>query len=174
VDSISLIRDQMKTAHDWFEATMADVTPEQAGWLPPGTAHPIGSRYAHTIVSEDMMVNGLLKGEAPLLATAWAGKTGISGDPQAAFQSTQEWARSVQVDLPAAREYAAAVYAATDDYLGSLEPADLDRAVDLSDWGMGEWSQGAFLISLVLGHVRDLMGEVSCLKGLQGAKGYPF
>ncbi len=100
MNAISLIREQMKTAHEWFEATMADVTPEQAHWLPPGTAHPIGSRYAHTIVSEDMMVNGLLKGNAPMFATAWAGKTGISGDPQAAFQSTQEWARSVQVDLP--------------------------------------------------------------------------
>jgi hypothetical protein len=174
VNAVELIRSEMKTAHDWFEGTMADVTPEQANWQPPGVAHPIGALYAHTVAAEDMMVNGLLKGGAPLFATTWAGKTGISGDPQLATQMTPEWSRSVNVDLPTAREYAAAVYAATDDYLGGMDAADLDRAVDLSDWGMGEWSEGSFLISIVLAHVHDLMGEVSALKGVQGAKGYPF
>lgn len=169
-----LIRSEMKTAHDWFEATMADVTPEQAHWQPPGKAHPIAALYAHAVAAEDMMMNGMLQGGAPLFTTTWAGKTGASGDPQSAFAPTLEWARGVEVDLPAAREYAAAVYAATDDYLAGLEPDDLDQPIDLSEWGMEEWSLGAFILSFGLCHVRDMMGEVSALKGVQGAKGYPF
>lgn len=174
MNSVELIRSGMKTAHDWFEATMADVTPEQAHWQPPGTAHPIGAVYAHAVVAEDMMVNGMLKGGEPLLATDRAGKTGISGDPQSAFSTTHEWAHSAEVDLLAAREYAAAVYAATDEYLAGLEPGDLDQPVDLSQWGMEDWSLGDFILSFGLCHVRDMMGEVAVLKGLQGGKGYPF
>jgi hypothetical protein len=30
------------------------------------------------------------------------------------------------------------------------------------------------MTNLVMGQVHDLMGEIACLKGLQGAPGYPF
>lgn len=171
MNTIPLIREQLKTAHEWFEGTMADVTQEQADWQPPGTAHPIGSRYAHAVVAEDVMVNALIQGGAPLYATTWASKAGIS-DPQ--FSSTLEWARSVQVDLDAARRYAQAVYESTDAYLATLKDEELDRIIDLSEQGMGEWPLGAFLLTFVLGHIRDIMGEVSALKGFQGLQGYPF
>lgn len=171
MNTIPLIREQLKIAHQWFEGTMAGVTQEQAHWQPPGMAHPIGSRYAHAVVAEDVMVNVLIQGGAPLYATTWAGKSGIS-DPQ--FYSTLEWARSVQVDLDTARRYAQAVYESTDAYLATLKDEELDRVIDMSEQGMGEWSLGAFLITFVLGHFRDIMGEVSALKGVQGLQGYPF
>ena len=47
----SLIREQLKNAHDWFEGTVEGVTQEQADWQPPGTAHSIGSGYAHAVAS---------------------------------------------------------------------------------------------------------------------------
>jgi hypothetical protein len=171
MSTTSLIREQLKNAHQWFEGTMAGVTQEQAQWQPPGTAHPIGSRYAHAVVAEDVMVNALVKGEAPLYATTWAGNTGIS-DPQ--FNSTLEWARSVQVDLDDARRYAQAVYDNSDAYLATLKDEGLARVVDLSQQGLGEWPLDAFLLTFVLGHIRDIMGEVSALKGMQGLQGYPF
>src|SRR4030067_3398759 len=80
---ISLLREQLKTVHEILEGTMADVTPEQAHWTPPGVALPIGATYAHVIVSEDGVGNGMLRGGAPLFAAAWAGKTGLSGLPPA-------------------------------------------------------------------------------------------
>src|SRR4030067_1071044 len=78
---ISLLREQLKTVHEILEGTMADVTPEQAHWTPPGVALPIGATYAHVIVSEDGGVNGEFRGGAPLFAAAWAGKTGLSELP---------------------------------------------------------------------------------------------
>jgi hypothetical protein len=78
------------------------------------------------------------------------------------------------VDLAEAKAYAQAVYAASDAYLASLTPDALDAEVDLSGLGMGKVSLGWMIANLVVGHMHDLMGEISCLKGLQGAKGYPF
>jgi hypothetical protein len=173
MDTIALLRSGMKTAHEWLEATMADVTPEMAQWAPPGTAHPIGSRYAHVVVGEDNLV-AMVKGGAPLHTGAWQGRTGIAGDPQAAYASTLEWAQTVKIDLAALRGYAQAVYANTDEFLATLKPENLETQVDLSQFGMGVWQLDAFLLSLVLGHARDIMGEISAVKGVQGAKGYPF
>ncbi len=119
------------------------------------------------------MINGLAKGGALLFATSWAGKTGLE-DPQAAFMTTLDWAQTVRVDLDALTDYAQAVYKITDAYLATLEEDDLDRVIDLTEQNMGEWSLGAFLISYVLCHVRDIMGEVSALKGVYGLQGYPF
>lgn len=171
MDTVSLLREQIKMAHDWFEATMTGVSQEHADDQPQGTAHSIGSRYAHAVTAEDVMVNSLIRGGAPMYAGDYAGKTGIS-EPR--FDSPLEWARSVRVDLGAARRYAQAVYANTADYLNTLNDDDLERIVDLSEQNMGQWTLGAFLISFVLGHMRDVMGEISALKGTQGLQGYPF
>jgi hypothetical protein len=177
MDAITLLRQQIDTAHQWLEGTMADVTTEQAHWTPPGIANPLGASYAHVVASEDMIVNGLLKQAPPLFASAWGGKTGLSEPmptPGPEWEQYGVWARRVHVDLAAVREYAHAVYANTDQYVGSLTPDDLDRSLDLSGLGMGQVSLGWALSNLVLGHIHDLMGEISCLKGLQGARGYPF
>ncbi|HYO50718.1 MAG TPA: DinB family protein [Chloroflexia bacterium] len=177
MDAVTLLRQQFETAHQWLEGTMADVTPEQAHWTPPGVANPLGASYAHVVVSEDLLVNYMVRQATPLCFSTWAERTGISEPmplPGPDWVKYGEWARSVRVDLPAIREYAQAVYAATDEYVASLTSDDLDRSVDLSSVGMGERTLGWVLGNLVMAHAHDLMGEISCLKGLQGAKGYPF
>jgi hypothetical protein len=76
--------------------------------------------------------------------------------------------------MDALRQYAQAVYKATDDYMAKLKESDLDREVDLTQVGFGKWKLGAFLLTFVMGHARDIMGEISAIKGVQGARGYPF
>jgi hypothetical protein len=178
MDSVTLLRQQFKEAHEVLEATMADVTPEQAQWLPPGLATPLGASYAHAIVSDDMLVNGVIRGAAPLFTLPdWAGKTGLSEPmpfPGPDWVNYGPWTRRVQVDLEALRQYSQGVYASTGQYLASLQPEDLDRVVDMSRMGMGQPSLGWFLSTLVVLHAANLCGEISCLKGLQGARGYPF
>jgi hypothetical protein len=175
VDSVSILRQQLKDAHGILEGTMQDVTSEQAHWSPPGIANPLGASYAHLVLSEDGIINGMLKKGAPLAATAWAGKVGISEPPpQNPADPWNQWARRVQVDLSALRQYAQAVYAASDEYLASLKVEDLNQPLDLSAFGLGEQTVGWMLNNAVVGHVSNHCGEVSCLKGLQGVKGYPF
>ena len=106
MDTVSLIRGQLKEAHSALEATMADVTSEVADWQPPGQAHSIASRYAHVVVAEDTLMNGVVRGQAPIHATAEADGTGISGDPQAAFGVTLDWSRNVKIDLATLRDHA--------------------------------------------------------------------
>jgi hypothetical protein len=175
MDAISLLQQQFRNAHGWLEGTMKDVTPEQAQWTPPGRANPLGATYAHIILSEDAMVNGMVGGGAPLFATTWAGKTGLSEmpPPPSDSQPWDAWARRVRIDLPALQQYAQAVYAASDKCLASLPPEALDRTVDLSAFGMGQESVANFLGSVAAAHVRDHSGEISCLKGLQGSRGFP-
>jgi hypothetical protein len=177
---ISLLREQLKTGHEILEGTMADVTPEQAHWTPPGVALPIGATYAHVVVSEDGVVNGMFRGGAPLFAAAWAGKTGLSElppsfDPKVpGFPDWSGWSRKVKVDLPALKAYAQAVYAASDAYLASLRGKDLDRPVDLAALGLGQSTVGFMINNGILGNAFTHCGEISCLKGLQGKRGYPF
>jgi hypothetical protein len=167
----ALLREQVQQAHAFLEATMEGVTPEQAHWIPPGVANPLAATYVHAIASEDLAINQILKGEAPLYASVWAEKTGIS---EVQPLTTAEWARRVRIDLPATRRYAQAVHAATDAYLATLTDEDLAKDLDLTGFGLGQMTVAAFLSQMVFGHIDNMCGEISVLKGLQGTKGYPI
>ena len=72
--------------------------------------------------------------------------------------------------LPSFREYAKAVYAATDAYVSSLGPADLERKVDTGF--VGEQTIAFVLGNIVVWHVAEHNGEIGALKGAQGSRGY--
>ncbi len=167
----ALLREQIQQAHGFLNATLEGVTSEQAHWIPPGTANPLAATYVHAIVSQDVAINVVLQGGAPLFATEWAEKTGIS---EIETKPTAEWARRVRIDLPTARSYAQAVHTATDAYLATLTDEDLARVLDLTSVGFGQMTVGTLLNRMVLGHIDNMTGEIAVLKGLQGAKGYPI
>ncbi len=48
-----------------------------------------------------------------------------------------------------------------------------DKPRDLSGVGMGQVMLAWILSREVVAHADDITGEISCLKGLQGRKGYP-
>ena len=134
----SLLRQQAQIAHQILEGTMADVNDTQMHWVPPGVANPLGATYAHAVCSEDMIVQGMLQGAPPLAASSWAGRTGLSEPmpaPGPEWAGYADWTRRVRIDLPTLRQYAQAVYAATDAYVGSLSENDLDQPLDLSSAG---------------------------------------
>jgi len=167
-----LLRQQLTGCHDILEQTIADCRQEVLDHNPPGgTITNIGSIYAHTLFAEDNILHGMLQGKAPIYKTAnWASRTGLQMPGPGEF--SPEWARSVKLNLPVFREYAKAVYAATDAYVGGLSDADLDRKVQTGF--VGEQTVG-FVLSNVLGwHAAQHTGEVAALKGVQGLKGLPF
>jgi hypothetical protein len=175
--SIGLLQQGIQIAHQFLEGTMADVTEAQLHWIPPGIANPLGATYAHVVLSEDMIINGMLQEKPPLFASSWLGKVGVSEpmpQPGPEWENYGTWAKRVQVDLAALRVYAQIVYATTDAYIASLTESDLDRPVDLSVAGMGQVNVAWILNGLVIAHAHNICGEIACLKGLQGARGYPF
>ncbi len=164
-------RKQYQLAHEWLESTVEGMTNEQANYQPAGRAMSAGAHYIHHLQGEDGIFNGMLGGKAPLMATEFEGKTGVS-EP-APSGDWAEWARSAQISLDDARAYAAAVYGATDAYLAGLSEADLDGEIDLSSWGIG-MQPLSYLLDVMLLDTGLHMGEISAAKGLQGLKGYPF
>jgi DinB superfamily len=134
-------------------------------------SNPIAATYVHAIASEDLAINMVLKGGMPLYAGLGEDETGVS---EIQPMSTFEWAHRVRVNMPVLRQYARAVHAATDAYLATVTDDDLTRALDLTSFGMGHMTVGALLSRMVLGHIDNMCGEISALKGLQGAKGYPI
>ena len=166
------LRQQLAGYHDILEQTIADCGQETLDrTLPGATITSVGSVYAHVIFSEDGIVHGMLQGKAPLHQSQnWSARTGIQMPKAGEF--TADWARGVKMNLPVFREYARAVYAATDQYVGSLSDADLERKVQTGF--VGEQTV-AFVISNILGwHAAEHTGEIAALKGVQGLKGLPF
>ena len=172
--TVSLLREQFVDARGFFEATLDDVTAEQAGWPPAGQALPIAAHVAHVLASQDMALHGLLEGSAPLAATSWAGRAGFATPPPfGPGRSWAAWARDTRFDLAALRRYGAAVYAATDRLLERLDEQALARALDLSAMGLGTRSVAWLLTTGWVTNVNLHCGEISCIKGLLGARGYP-
>jgi len=169
-----LYRNLLRMAHDALEGTMAGLTAEQAIWDPPGKASSIAANYVHVVVSEDTVVQRFLRGREPLAATSWTGRTGVSEMlPPGPGADLKAWSRRSQVDLPALRRYGQAVYDATDEHLAALSPDALTAPLDLSAFGLGERTV-VFVLTIVVLNASLHCGEISCLKGLQGLKGYPI
>jgi len=171
--TIDLYRSLLKTGHDALQGTMADVTPAQAAWDPPGKAFSIAANYVHVIGSEDMAIQRLLRGKDLLATSAWAGRTGVSEmPPLGPGGDLKTWSQQAKVDVRAMQAYGQAVYAATDEYLASLTPEGLTRPLDLSALGLGE-KPASFILNALVVNAAMHCGEISCLKGIQGLKGYP-
>ena len=170
MDAKELLKQQHTEAHGWFDATMQGVGQKEASWAPGGRANTIAACYAHVVLTEDWLVN-MLRGSGPLFATVWAGKTGISElPPENPEQGWGEWAKKVQVDLERSAGYKRSVVNNTQSYLETLDDAELNRKVDTP---AGTQTVAWLLNNVVIGHVHDFTGEISCLKGLQGLQGYP-
>jgi hypothetical protein len=174
--ALQLIKEQLETSRETFEGTTADITDEQLHTDPGGKALPLGATYAHLLFSEDTIVQGMLQGKKPLSETTWLGKTGAS-EPMPPMdanwsEANEKWSKSVRINLPQMREYAKAVFSSTSEYVNNLKEEELDQERDLGP--MGKKKVIYILYEYVISHMNSLTGEISVLKGIQGAKGYPF
>ena len=170
MNTVETIRSGIAYSHEILMATAEDLTTELTHWIPPGIANPISAIYAHALIEEDAWV-GIPMDSAPLHESSFKGKTGISEIQNAI---TPEWAKSVEVNLERIGAYAEAVHATTKRYIDGLIDDDLDRMIDLSSIGEGEKPLGWLLGTVLINHTSWATGEISCLKGLQGERGYPF
>lgn len=166
-----------KQAHWLINAVFEDVDDELANRPAPGNANPLGTAYAHVVFSEDAAVNVIFNGGAPLLATTFAGKTGVDKPmpmPGMVEGDMGEWFHTAKVDLSKLRPYAAAVFEGTEQFIEGADDATLDRMLDLSFAEMGERSLVEIYGMFVLQHCDNFSGELSAIKGAFGLKGYPF
>jgi hypothetical protein len=171
MNTVKLLQYSLRNAFGILEQVTADLTQEQADWVPPGIANAIGALYWHAISSTDFLVHDWCMGQAPLSQSAgWEEKVLLAsaanqdGDHAAAI-------RAVRVDLPAMHEYTQAVTGAVESWLASLTAQGLERRIDTP---IGELNLAQVLASFVIWHIDAHCGEISALKGCQGSRGYPF
>jgi hypothetical protein len=175
MDASALLREQLHDAHAALARTVGGLGDAELAWVPPGTANPIGATFAHVAIAEDVLVHAILQGGAPLLATTWAGRTGLSEPmpmPGPDWGDYPAWARRVRVDIDRLTAYAHAAWDATDAWVASLSEGDLDRVLDLAALGQGPRTVGWAVARLLVAHCDSITGEIACLKGLQGRGGY--
>jgi len=171
MDVKPLVKAMLARNREVMESTMADVESLHAEWVPPGKAMPLGALYVHVLTAEDFFIHGLLQGGAPMWDSTWKDKMGLSEPRPPRGEPWDDWARRVRMDMPKLREYARAVFAATDGYIDSLSEADFGREIEFFGRKM---PLVAFFLGVMCTHCANHTGEISTLKGLQGLKGYPF
>jgi DinB superfamily len=171
MDVKPLVKGLLARNREVMESTMADVENAHAHWVPPGKALPLGALYVHVLTAEDFFIQGLLKGGAPLWDSSWKGNMGLSEPRPPRGQPWEDWARRVRIDMPKLREYAKAVFAATDAYVDSLSEGDLEKEIQFNERKI---RLAGFFLGVMCTHCANHTGEISTLKGLQGLKGYPF
>ena len=171
MNAIDAIKLAYAGSHDWYQGTIADVTPDAANSVPGGEAQPISYIAAHILHCEDVMINTALQGKPSIWERGgWQEKFGL---PLALDQPTAD-AQAYRCDPLKLNDYARKVYESTETYLDGLSTEDLDREVDLTAFGAPKMGRGAFLLTMVLGNNYAHTGEISALKGIMGKKGYPF
>jgi len=173
MDGVGVLRSAFGGAHMWYRGTVADLSAAQANTVPRGVVHPIGELMAHILHCEDFMVNRAIQGTPPLWERdGWEAKLG--GEMVVDLPEPVK-GRSYQCDPKVMSEYAQAVFANTDAFLGSLKDSDLERELELVQFGFpSNMSLGTFLTTMLLGNTYAHTGEISSLKGFLGKKGYPF
>ena len=174
MNTVDLSRFFLSNAFEILGQVTADLTQGQADWIPPGCANPIGAIYWHTISGADEVVHRWLIGSPECLhqREGWRARILTLDAPEPAHgENWLEWMRTVRIDLPAMHEYARAVAANLDTWLASQSPDDLERVVKTP---IGDLSVATTLGMFVVWHIDAHCGEISALKGLQGARGYPF
>ena len=158
MNTVELTQYSLDFAFDILGQVTADLTQEQADWKPPGVASTIGAIYSHIVTYVDYFVQNF----------CIEGKTGLDSVESRPEAITMQ---DVQVDLSDLHELAGNVKNKTQGWLSSLTPADLDRKVDTV---IGELTVGQMLEAYLVWHINVHCGEISALKGCQGAKGYPW
>lgn len=174
--ALQLIKDQIKEAQANFMGTIGDIKVSHLHKNPGGKALPLGALVAHLVFSEDVIIHGMLQGKDPLYSTSWKGKTGAS-IPLPAMddkwsKAHSSWAKSVKITFPLLLKYTKAVFMDTEKYINTLKDKDLTKEIDLGNWGKKRLVD--ILIGFIVSHTNNLTGEISAIKGVNGAKGYPF
>lgn len=174
MNTVELVQYSLGMALDILGQVCSDLTPEQADWTPPGIANPIGSMVWHTISGADDVVYRWILGQEPLhQRQGWDDRVLAVAPPEPQQEGGDYLAymRALRVRLPALRDYAQAVAADLQAWLGTLTPDDLDRTVQTP---IGPYTVAQVLELFVVWHINAHCGEISALKGCQGVRGYPF
>ena len=170
MDFRTYLRGQLQFAHNTLEQVVDGLDGGLLHKTHPGsTSQCIAAIYAHAVLAEDGILNGMIMSRAPLFNADLASKTGVPMNPTP--QQNDAWAKSIKMNLPAFREFARTVYANTDKIVADMDDATAEAIVDTP---LGKQPRQEFIGNLGVTHMWGHLGEIAALKGVDGLKGLPF
>ena len=168
MDQRELLRSQYAFAQDSLEATFGRCPTELLTKTIEGAlTNPIGATYAHTVITQDLVLVRGLMGRQPVYHESGLGEKLGFELPESPVIS-QDYTASFSFELEPLREYAAAMRATVDGYLESAPEEDLQAEVPFGPTPRTKlWVFG----TLGVWHVASHQGEIAALLGLEGLQG---
>jgi hypothetical protein len=168
--AVELIQIELKRLHTMLEGSLKGLTPEQLHAVPAGNAkaNTIAWGVWHVVRTEDNVVRFVLQNRRTPVWTegGYAEKLGLPPVAQGTGMSTDD-AHGLRInDHAIFREYMQKAWASTDELLGTLDPAGLDRAVTIKP--LGEMTVGRALAQVCVGHGFLHCGELELARTLIG------
>jgi hypothetical protein len=168
--ALQFIHGDLKRMHAMLDGAL-DLPPERLHAVPggPGKANTIAWGLWHVARTEDNVLRFILQNRRP---TVWqeggyADKLGLPPVAQGTGMTTAE-AQALRIkDVPLFREYAQKVWASTDEFLSSVDPAALEKPVTVKP--LGEMPGVRALGQICLTHGFMHVGEIELAKTLIGA-----
>ncbi|MEU8331238.1 DUF664 domain-containing protein [Micromonospora sp. NPDC048839] len=150
---------------DLVRAAVDGLSPEHLRWAPGPNANSIGWLVWHLTRVQDHHVADLLDAEQVWVNGDWAGRFGLTADPDnTGYGHSAAQVETVRPESAQALiDYYEAVAARTGSFLAGLHPADLDRVVDES-WDPPV-TLGVRLVSIVDDDLQHA-GQAAYVRGL--------
>ena len=159
---------QLTSLHYLVDAATKDLTDDELNYTPPGTTNPVGLTWLHLLDSEDQFIAQLETRKTIWEQAGWDQRLGFERLPRIGDDWHDLRANLMRVDDLLA--YQEAIRQSTDAYLQNLtadqftQPVKfLSREVEIVD-----------VLVLLISHSLFHAGEISNLRGVQGAQGLPF
>lgn len=169
MEIIDYIKAEMTSVRRSIERVMKDMPPEIFNFPSPGTANTISATFVHLMNSEDHFIQEVLQGTPTVWKSrGWSEKTGIQKPPGIG----EDWSdyKNRDIEIQPLLEYMTEVWSATDTYLSSITPDDLDRRLEFA----GRERSVGDMLHLSIAQSYSHAGEIAALKGIQGIKGLPI
>ncbi len=160
---------QLKQARNTINFATSELSADEWNHRGEGaTIQSIAAIYGHTSLTQDFLINQLVRGEDMIYTRDnWSVKTGVE-KPEGGMPDG--WSDTMKsADMTAFRDYHAAVATEIDAYIGSLADEDLDRMITFGP--VGDMPLGIFLANVIGWHICHHAGEVAALSGMLGHKG---
>ncbi len=168
MDERELLRSQYAFAQDNLEGTIRRCPPELLTKTIEGSrTNPIGATYAHTVITQDLVLVRGLMGRNPVYHESGVGARVGFELPQSPVIS-RDYTTNFRFELEPLHEYAAAMRATIDGYLESAPEVELQAEVPFGPQPRTRlWVFGA----LGVWHIASHQGEIAALLGLEGVQG---